>query len=864
MMQALTSMKNFWLRLGGGFAEIAFTLFCANLIAATLGIAFLNSDNSPTGGDAASHLLYAKLYADELLFAGQILPWVPEVFGGFAFLSYYFPLPFMLMALLAQPLGFAAAFKWGSFLAAMLLPGAIFAASRRWLHFHWLPSLFAGLGVLAFLLHEQNSIWGGNLLSTLAGEFAYSYGMFFAVLAMLAWARAIHLGRGWLLAALLEAACGFSHGFPLLVLGFSTALLLLDAPFNQAGERWQRLRRAFLQLLYGHTLAFVLLGGWLWPMLEMHRLTIPNDASFPLSGWQDLLPSTLWPVLAAGIVGLLLLAFTSVRGAWTAGQRLAACYLVSAAGLSAVAFLAGDQLGLADIRFFPPVWLFGAIACGWLFGQGLQAVGRAASEAALPATARLLLALAAASALLGWIGTQVNKAPDWGLWNHAGLEAKPQWHNLSRLFPVLEGNLWSPRLAFEHDPANNDLGSTRSLEALPAFLKQRPVLEGLYMESGVLGPAVYQVQSEISASPSSPLVRFPSGSLDPEFAARHLNFLHADTVLLRSERAKSELEKSGFFLKIAESPPFAVYRVKDFDSQFAAVVTTPIRMRPQKDWMQDAFAWFRTRSRFEAFLPVYADTPPTLAPVSTPPPPVTTVALERERMVFTTEAIGQPHLIKMAYHPRWHLLSQGSLHVAGPGLMLVVPQEKEIVLAYEHTRVGKLGIAATLIGILIALAVVWRSRRQPAPPAPTEAGGKQWLPLIAAWLALTAIGGHYALYSPERIYKEAWEAFNTNDNATAAAKFQRAYELRRPPAKKEESLFWLAKTQERAGLRAEAKVTLRRIIDEYHGYWLPETLYTYITLARADGAKADLAPLIARLREEYPNNPWTLRLDQEQ
>jgi hypothetical protein len=84
----------------------------------------------------------------------------------------------------------------------------------------------------------------------------------------------------------------------------------------------------------------------------------------------------------------------------------------------------------------------------------------------------------------------------------------------------MSGNLWSPRLAFEHDPDNNDIGSTRVLEALPMFLNHRPVLEGLYMETALLGLAIYQLQSEISVRPSSPLVRFPSGSLDPQFAAR--------------------------------------------------------------------------------------------------------------------------------------------------------------------------------------------------------------------------------------------------------------------------------------------------------------------------------------------------------
>ena len=119
-----------------------------------------------------------------------MLPWLPEVFGGLPFLSYYFPMPFIVIALLSKLVGVAPAFKWGSFLAAMLLPGAVFVASRRSLGMSWAGALFGSLGALAFLLHEQNSIWGGNLLSTLAGEFAYSYGLCLAVLAMIAWVRA--------------------------------------------------------------------------------------------------------------------------------------------------------------------------------------------------------------------------------------------------------------------------------------------------------------------------------------------------------------------------------------------------------------------------------------------------------------------------------------------------------------------------------------------------------------------------------------------------------------------------------------------------------------------------------------------------
>jgi tetratricopeptide (TPR) repeat protein len=849
----------------------------AGLVASILGIGFLNSGNWPTGGDAASHLLYAWLYAEGLLFSGQVVPWVPEVFGGLPFLSYYFPLPFIVIALLSKALGLASAFKWGSFLAAMLLPGLVFVTSRRWLAFSWPAALFGALGALMFLLHEQNSIWGGNLLSTLSGEFAYSYGVLFAVLAMMAWARAIHLGRGWILAALMEAASGFSHGFPLLVVGFSTAFLLLDGLANgRLQDRLNHFKKSIGMLACGHLLAFALLGGWLWPMLEMHGLTIPNDGSFPIGGWRDLLPETLWPAVGGGLLGLALLAFPSVRRGWSKGQRLALCYFISGAGLSAVAFIAGDQLGLADVRFFPMVWLLGAIGCGWLLGQGLSSFVEPSNAKAmvLAGAYRFLFVAAACFGLLGWLGQHVQRAPDWGLWNHSGLDAKPQWHNLSTLFPAMKGDLWSPRLVFEHDPENNDLGSTRSLEALPMFLNHRPVLEGLYMESALLGPAVYQVQSEVSARPSSPLGRFPSGSLDPQFAALHMNFLHADTLLLRSTRAKNEIEASRLFEKIAESAPFSLYRLKQFDSHLAQVVTQPLRARPAQDWMQDSFAWFRTRSRFNAYLPVFVDGKIGDDAVPRNDNKLTTGAAIRERslsrneLIFETEALGKAHLIKVAYHPRWQLESKGRLQIAGPGFMLVTPEEKEIRLVYGHTLVGKLGIAATSAAFLFFLVFLWKKLTSPAAtgalPAATDAGLRYWIPIFAGWLFLALAGYYFRAHSPEPVYTRAWASMNANQHKEASALFLRAYQLRRPPAKKEEALFWLAKSTELGGQRAQAKARYRELIDHFHGFWVPEALYTYILFERQDGHRPEVEQYVRRLREEYPNNQWTLKLDQAQ
>lgn len=823
----------------------ALSLAAAALVASALGIGFLNSANLPTGGDAGSHILYAKLYADELLWSGRVTPWVPEVFAGLPFLSYYFPLPFMVIAVLSKWLGFAPAFKWGAFLACMLLPGAMLCASRYWLRFGWPASLLAALAALGFLFHEQNSIWGGNLLSTLAGEFAYSYGVFFAVLAILAWARAAFLGRGWMLAALLEAASGFSHGFPLLVVGTSTAFLLLDA-----GPRW---RRVFTQLFCGHLLVFCLLGGWLWPLLEMHSLTIPNDASFPLAGWRDLLPPALWPVAAAGVLGAAALAIPAVRRTWDRQQALAARYLASAAGLSALAFIAGDRFGLADIRFYPLVWLLGGIVCAWLLGQALSVV-RVKHAASV-------MSAALAMAMLGWVGGQVQAVPDWALWNHSGLDAKPQWQVLSKLFPAMRGDLWSPRLVFEHDPDNNDIGSTRALEALPLFLNHRPVLEGLYMESALVGPAIYQLQSEVSARPSSPLVRFPSGSLDPAFAAQHMNALHADTLLLRSATAKNAIEASGLFVPVAVSGPFSLYRLRHVDSALIELVRRPLRWQPQADWMQDAFTWFKTRSRFDAYQPAYG------APVqiSRGEPPATAGVrvkqLSRHEMVFETDAVGFPHVIKMAYHPRWQLASRGELRIAAPGFMLVVPQEKEIRLVYGLTLAGRLGMAASIGAALFLVWCAYRAwRRVPAQAYAVPATHWHPWPVMLGWAVLVAAGAYFAAHSPERVYNRAWDAMRGNRYQEASADFAQAYALRRPVAKREEALFWWAKSSELAGRPADAKAHYRELVTGYHGYWVPESLHQLVLLLRRDGQAEEAKLYLARLLAEYPGNRWTQQL----
>lgn len=834
-------------------------------IGALLGWQFLLSPNWPTGGDSASHLLYLWTYTHEILPAGRITDWMPEVFGGFPFLSYYFPLAFIGIVGLTQLMAEAAAYKVGMFAAAMLMPGLTWLFSTRVLRVPRGVALWGVMACLGFLLHEQNSIWGGNLLSTLAGEFTQSYGIVLCLLTLMAWQRCVaDGGRRWWFVALLEAATGFANGFALLVTGFATGAFVFDRQ-----QAWRNLRI----LLQVHGLAFFMLAGWLWPMLQMHSITIPNDALFEVQEWRELLPYPQAVLLGLGIFG----AVGHVVIQWVPRWRRVmpwcatlehcmrqALFMVCVAMLAVMGFLAGSTLGVANIRFFPFVWLFGGLACGWLWGSWLWRVGQSLVD--VVRWGWLIMIFGLVVAFLTAVSLNINLVMDWALWNHSGLQPKPQWQQLSRLFPQLKGSIDSPRLLFEHDPANNDIGSTRTLEALPMFLNGRPVLEGLYMESALLAPAVYQLQSEVSRFPSSPLARFPSASMDLDQAALHMRFLWAQDVLVRHPETVAAFRAHSSFLELARSEPFHVFRLKSFDTHLVDVVEQPLKWFSRSNWMEPSFAWFKSKQAFGEYLPVFDEGPPIAVRTAPAGAQLADITMTRRTITWRTEAVGSAHLVRVSWHPRWRLITAGRLLLAGPGFMLVVPEEPEVRLEYTDTAVGLWGERASWLAFavwgLVWLRSRWQLPDQPLkvtdqpsywPSQPWSFSGGSWVwPLLIAVLAVV-----FHLRNPERMYTQAWDLYRAGETAKAALRFDDAYQARSSSAKKEEALFWSAKTHELSQQTQLAMDRYRMLTTTYTGYWLPESLFTLAYLSERAGDPALAQELRQRLRIEFPNNEWT-------
>ncbi len=780
-----------------------------------------------TGGDTASHILYANVFRDWLA-QGKISGWMPEVFMGFPAFSYYFPMPFVLGVGLSGLIGLPVAFKFIAMLPAVLLPLGTYAmaALLRW---PVAARLLGAAGAAGFVLTTGTSIWGGNLMAQMAGEFAYSWGFLWTVLFWGVLGRALKRGgRSWILAALLEVLVAFSHGYALLVAGFGAFL------FPLLFGNW---RQALPIILQVHTLAFLILGFWLIPLISNLPWTIPNDTSMWVEHWQTLWPKQLWP-MSLGLPYLVAILFLSRSARTGLGFPLGVCVF----GLTA--FHAAHQLGLADIRFFPYAQWGAVVALaagiGWLIYRSVPA--------------SLLWAGSIVLALMSWWEPDSGDVENWARWNLEGYELKSRWPAYQAVAETLSGGLMNARVIFEHDPDNNDFGSTRTVEAMPLF-GSRPVLEGLYMESAISSAFIYQLQAEISNRPSSPLSRFPSSKGSIDAAVEHMNEFYTDTLVLRSQQMKQRFSADQRFEVLSRQDPLLVLRLKNPGSHLVDLVDEPLEIKSREQWMNRAFRRFRLSHPYDT-REIY------LSPDQawqTPPPAtagdVRILSMERERLVFETSAVGQPHVIRMSYHPKWMSVSGEPVFLTEPAFMLIIPQQQRVELRYGATTADHVGVGLTLLGLLVLVLLVILPR---ASIGPVVVQGPALIPVITMLALALGVSLWNWWNNPERVYKHGHEWLSGERYESAANAFDRAYSARKVPGKKAEALFWAARSLEFAGNHARALERYRELARLYpDNYWAAESLYRIVLLATQTGDGRGAGDAYHQLLQDFPENTWT-------
>ncbi|MCU1362264.1 MAG: hypothetical protein JWM55_92 [Acidimicrobiaceae bacterium] len=180
-----------------------------------------------TGGDTGSHLA-APAYLRTTGNIFNFTPWYPGWFDGLPLYTYYFVLPDVLISFFSYVVGFAVAMKLGTVLGSVLLPLGAYAMGRLFRAPRPVPVALA-MATLPFLFDASFTIDGGNLFSTMAGEYAFSLSLALALLTVGLFARGLRTGKGYWLAALSLTLTLASHVLPwLFSLGAIAVLVVFE------------------------------------------------------------------------------------------------------------------------------------------------------------------------------------------------------------------------------------------------------------------------------------------------------------------------------------------------------------------------------------------------------------------------------------------------------------------------------------------------------------------------------------------------------------------------------------------------------------------------------------------------------------
>ena len=187
----------------------------------------LFTNTTTTGGDTGAHIAMPK-YMETMLSHGHITGWDPGWYDGFPLYTFYFTLPDFFIAVGGWVIPYDVAFKLGTIVGSVLLPITAWACGRFFRLRPPIPTLLAA-ATLPFLFDYTFTIYGGNLFSTLAGEYAFSFSVALAVLFLGLFAAAVREGRHRAWAAVVLAGCILSHIVPgLYALGGAVVLTVIE------------------------------------------------------------------------------------------------------------------------------------------------------------------------------------------------------------------------------------------------------------------------------------------------------------------------------------------------------------------------------------------------------------------------------------------------------------------------------------------------------------------------------------------------------------------------------------------------------------------------------------------------------------
>ena len=715
----------------------------------------LFANTTPTGGDMGAHVWLPWFVEHHLLPHLRITGWTMDWYAGFPVLTFYFPLPILMIVAANVVLPYNIAFKLVTALGLIALPVAAWAFGRLARMPFPGPACLAA-ATLPYLFSRDFTIYGGNIASTMAGEFSFSISLAFALLFLGVLARGLDNGRHRGLASLLLLGAGLSHLLPT-VFAVVGALVLTVMHWDRRRWRWT------VPVL----LVAALLGAW-WSLPFELRLPYATNMGYQkvTTYLTTLFPAKLtWLFVVAAVGAVLSVAL----------RRRIGTFLTIMVVLSAIAFRVAPQSRLWNARVIPFWYLCLYLLVGVAFFEVGNLIVEAVKKpprlgwAATETTGTALVAVPIVTLLVAliWVGyplrilpfghtspttgeydwfgitsSDQSFVPDWVTWNYSGYQSpgksrRNEYFALVAAMGRIGKTVGCGRAMWEYQPELNDMGTPDALMLLPYWTNGCiGSMEGLYYESSATTPYHFLNAAELSNQPSNPVRGLPYPAA-PNVAegVEHLQMFGVKYYMAISPGIQQQANADPSLKLLERLGPFTVnytsgsstvpeQRYWDIYQVLDSTLVTPLVNRPvvmkgvtggNNAWLNPSVAWYNDPNRWSVYEAASGPSswarvsPSDTTPPQTPLPPVriTHVKVGEESMSFHVDRTGVPVLVNTSYFPNWQASGARGPYRVTPNLMVVIPTSTNVSLNYGTTPLNWVSYGLTLGG-LIGLLALWR------------------------------------------------------------------------------------------------------------------------------------------------------------
>lgn len=748
------------------WVTVAVVAACVMFVFSQLGPANVLSTSTPAGGDMGAHVWGPAYMRDHLLPSFQLTGWSPDWYAGFPAYRFYMVLPSLAIAVLSFVLPYGLAFKLVAVSGVLTLPVACWAFGRLTRLPFPAPPLLAVAGTV-FLFDRSFSIYGGNIASTLAGEFAFSISLSLVIVFLGVVGRGLDDGRHRVAAAVLLALVGLCHAIPLF-LGLAGVIVWWAlALLRRSGV----VLRTWWVVSVG-VVGMALTAWWILPFIL--RAPYLNDMGWEkktdfinqLFQRQNLDPQLVdsppiqWTLVLA-LLGAVLSLVT---------RRRAGVFLLVLAAVVAVAFVYVPQGRLWNARllgfWFLLLYLLAAVGIAE-FGRTiasltssdpdrprrsvLVATGVLAAVAGLVMLSLPLRALpnrigiGPASVEIGglrsdgsyhWLFLSTRESsfvPAWARWNFSGYEGKaayPEYRDLMLTMTDVGDTYGCGRAMWEHEEQHDRYGTPMALMLLP-FWTDGCIgsMEGLFFESSATTPFHFLNQDELSWGASNPQRDLPYVPGPPDRAQFDLGIAHLQMFGVRyymaiTEQMTEYARGNTSLRQVATSGPWTVFEVSRAEL-VQPLVNEPAVLTGVKPvhWREEVTPWYLDQSAWSVWPAAggpasWLRIEPGATPEAIPTTPIAVTDIETgtDTVSFSVSRVGTPVVVKVSYFPNWKVSGADGPWRIGPNLMVVVPTAERVTLRYGATPVEYGAWAVTLAG-LVGLVLLWRAGPLLFPPA---------------------------------------------------------------------------------------------------------------------------------------------------